>query len=588
MRTRPAPPTKMKKQDGTRCHTPEENAEVFRDHFEQLYGRQPTFEWSVLDDIPQQPTIDGLDVTPTADEISKAVRRLKATAPGLSGLKAPAWRSLLDNEDTFSELKAIVIEVWDEEKMPSEWESGLLAVLPKKGDLSLPGNHRGIMMLEVAYKAVAIIMHDRLSPTCEKLDHESQCGFRPKRGTQDGIFTLKLALKKRREHGLESWVYFLDLVKAFDRVPRELLWVVLAKLGVAPKLIRVLKILHAVVKVRFNIDGIEVVLDSIIGVKQGDILGPILFVLFIAAIKIAWHMSHKYNLCVYRSKPDWVLHGRSHKAGRRTDEFAVPESMYADDTAVVFCSRRDVEEQCPQINHHFFRFGMEVHAGRDGKSSKSEILFVAAPGIMYVDASTYSDEHRDGVVRPRDLSDVDVGNGSCPIVDHFKYLGSTMDRNLRDARDVDERIKKAGAAFAALSKCVFSSQRVEQPAKRAVYVSLILAILLYGCEAWCLTELIFNRLRNFHNQCVRRMHRMSRKHQWAHRISDESLRLKLGLESIDEYIGRRQLSWAGHVARMSFDRLPRKLLSSWVAAPRPPGAPQFTYARGLHKALWEH
>ena len=78
---------------------------------------------------------------------------------------------------------------------------------------------------------------------------------------------------------------------------------------------------------------------------------------------------------------------------------------------------------------------------------------------------------------------------------------------------------------------------------------------------------------------------MSRKHQWAHRISDESLRLKLGLESIDEYIGRRQLSWAGHVARMSFDRLPRKLLSSWVAAPRPPGAPQFTYARGLHKAL---
>ena len=114
-------------------------------------------------------------------------------------------------------------------------------------------------------------MHDRLSPTYEKFDQESQCGFRPKRGTQDGIFTLKLAHKKQREHGLESWVYFLDLVKAFDRLPRKLLRVVLAKLGVAPKLIRVLKILRAVFKVRFNIDGIEVMLDSIIGVKQGDI-----------------------------------------------------------------------------------------------------------------------------------------------------------------------------------------------------------------------------------------------------------------------------------------------------------------------------
>ena len=38
-----------------------------------------------------------------------------------------------------------------------------------------------------------------------------------------GCFTIKMALKKRREHGLESWVLFLDLVKNFDRVPREML-----------------------------------------------------------------------------------------------------------------------------------------------------------------------------------------------------------------------------------------------------------------------------------------------------------------------------------------------------------------------------
>ena len=45
------------------------------------------------------------------------------------------------------------------------------------------------------------------------------------------------ALKKRREHGLESRILFVDLVKALDSVPRDVLWAVLAKTGVSPHLI---------------------------------------------------------------------------------------------------------------------------------------------------------------------------------------------------------------------------------------------------------------------------------------------------------------------------------------------------------------
>ena len=75
-------------------------------------------------------------------------------------------------------------------------------------------------------------MRIRLAPLVEELDHESQCGFRPKRGTGDAIFTLKMALKKRKEHNLESWVLFIDFVKAFDRVPRETLWKFLKQFGI--------------------------------------------------------------------------------------------------------------------------------------------------------------------------------------------------------------------------------------------------------------------------------------------------------------------------------------------------------------------
>ena len=59
-------------------------------------------------------------------------------------------------------------------------------------------------------------------------------------------------------------------------------------------------------------------------------------------------------------------------------------------------------------------------------------------------------------------------------------------------------------------------------------------------------------------------------------ISNESLLERLGLLSIDCYVIKRQLAWAGHVARMGFERLPRKLLSCWVTSKRPRGSPEFT------------
>ena len=90
-----------------------------------------------------------------------------------------------------------------------------------------------------------------------------------KRGTCDGSFTLKQAIKKRREHGLETWGLFADLVKAFDRVPRGeekkppveaekaaaaasdeeigMLWRVLLKYGVHPKIVRLLIAMHKTV-----------------------------------------------------------------------------------------------------------------------------------------------------------------------------------------------------------------------------------------------------------------------------------------------------------------------------------------------------
>ena len=69
---------------------------------------------------------------------------------------------------------------------------------------------------------------------------EAQNGFTTGRGTTDGSFCVRTMLKKRREHGLETWAYFLDLIKAFDTVSRKALLKVLAKFGVPPKMVTML------------------------------------------------------------------------------------------------------------------------------------------------------------------------------------------------------------------------------------------------------------------------------------------------------------------------------------------------------------
>ena len=171
-KTTPSATKQMKKADGSYCSTSEENAEVFRQHFQQLYNRSANYDETVLDSLPQVDTIQGCDHTPTNEEIRTATLKLKNTAPGESGIRPEIWKTLLENSTTEKYLQTIIKQIWVTEIISDEWNIGKLTILPKKGDLGLPKNYRGIMLLEVAYKIIAIILHSRLLPIQEGLDHE--------------------------------------------------------------------------------------------------------------------------------------------------------------------------------------------------------------------------------------------------------------------------------------------------------------------------------------------------------------------------------------------------------------------------------
>ena len=91
------------------------------------------------------------------------------------------------------------------------------------------------------------------------------------------------------------------------------------------------------------------------------------------AVMLTWHQVDNRPLCVFYSKPDFTLTGRSYRA-RGGTFFILPDSQYADDTAVLFISRESLENSSSLLIAHFAKFGLSIHVGTAKKDSKTEIL----------------------------------------------------------------------------------------------------------------------------------------------------------------------------------------------------------------------
>jgi len=92
-------------------------------------------------------------------------------------------------------------------------------------------------------------------------------------------------------------------------------------------------------------------------------------------------------------------------------------------------------------------------------------------------------------------------------------------------------------------------------------------------------------LRNWHNARIREMCRVTMQQVELHHITSVELQERIGIWDMDFYIARRTLLWVGHIARMPKSRLPRRLLTSWVNAPRPEFGQEMTYGRSLERWL---
>ena len=141
-------------------------------------------------------------------------------------------------------------------------------------------------LLSVAGKILARVMLRRLlTHVVDIVMPESQCGFRRVRSTADMIFVARLLQEKCHEQNQDLFVAFIDLTKVFDTVKRELLWQFLSRFGCPPNFLAVLQEFHSNMKAKVAVGGqLSDPFDVLVGVKQGCVLAPVIFNLFLVAV----------------------------------------------------------------------------------------------------------------------------------------------------------------------------------------------------------------------------------------------------------------------------------------------------------------
>lgn len=120
-----------------------------------------------------------------------------------------------------------------------EMKLGYLTPIFKKGDRKKCENYRGICVTNPFMKLLGRIVKAQLEK--QYVQSEEQCGFTPERSCIDHIFTLRQLLEKQRDKSKRLDLIFIDLEKAYDSVPRKLLWKYLRKAGIDHGIVKLIK-----------------------------------------------------------------------------------------------------------------------------------------------------------------------------------------------------------------------------------------------------------------------------------------------------------------------------------------------------------
>jgi hypothetical protein len=131
--------------------------------------------------------------------------------------------------------------------MSDEWRSTLVPIFKNKGDIQSCINYRGIKLMSHTMKLWERVIDHRL----RGMTHitMNQFGFMLGRSTMEAIFLIRQVMERYKEQKKDLHMVFIDLEKAYDKIPRNLIWWALDKHKVPTKLLRPIKPIYSLLPI---------------------------------------------------------------------------------------------------------------------------------------------------------------------------------------------------------------------------------------------------------------------------------------------------------------------------------------------------
>ena len=415
------------------------------DHYTKLFSARS----DPLDDSKAQEQIDRLMAEPhfnelnyriTEKEVAYALRKLKmGKAVGIdrisgemlrcAGTVVTPWLLRLFNDIL---LKGIY---------PQQWCVGIITSLFKSGETHDPNNYRGLTITSCLGKVYNSILNDRLVKFVEahKILPDNQIGFRKKARTSDHMFIIKTLIDKyvNNKNCKPLYLCFVDLKKAYDSVWHNGLMLKLLQNNIKGSFFqsiqRMYKQSQACIK---HQGGISKSFKCDIGVRQGDVLSPLLFNIYVSDM------------------PDFV--GVTQDSPRM-GEISISCLMYADDMVLMSSSESDLQARLNRLEQYCRKWHLNIN------EKKTKVMVVTKGR--------------------KPSCQIYVCNYKLDQVDKYMYLGIefSADGKMQQAQ-LNIRHRSLKAIFKL--KSVLRDSNVSPKLSMKLFDQMVKPIALYGCEIW--------------------------------------------------------------------------------------------------------
>ena len=222
-----------------------ERIKLWKQHYENLLGNPPKITHEPITRIISKQLDIKLGPV-TQEELDSVLRKIKnRKAAGLDEIPPEVWKTRQFDDILPRHCNAVY-----NQNLIVRWMKECILPFPKKGDLGLAKNYRGITLTSIAAKIYNALLRNRIEPKIDNILRKNQNGFRRNRSTTSQILTIRRILGGVRAKNLQATLIFVDFTKAFVSIHRGKMEQILQAYGIPKETVAAKTILYRNTKVK--------------------------------------------------------------------------------------------------------------------------------------------------------------------------------------------------------------------------------------------------------------------------------------------------------------------------------------------------